>query len=101
MTSTANDRSAALRAIGPQTPKPLVRSVARACERGGAWPRCGTRLDVGLCEKTPHRCAGTRSEPLISDPSSSGTYPAARAAADPPEDPPGVRLRSQGLFVVP
>jgi hypothetical protein len=37
----------------------------------------------------------------MSDPSSSGTYPAASAAAEPPEEPPGVRSRSQGLFVVP
>src|SRR3954469_24368961 len=101
MTSNANERSTTVRAIGPQTPIPLVKSVARAGERGGAWPRCGTRLDVGLWVNTPHKCAGTRSDALRSDPSSSGTYPAASAAADPPDEPPGERLRYQGLFVVP
>ena len=30
-----------------------------------------------------------------------GTIPAATAAADPPEEPPGVRSRSQGLRVAP
>ena len=32
---------------------------------------------------------------------SSAVMPAATAAAGPPEDPPGVRVRSHGLFVVP
>ena len=32
---------------------------------------------------------------------SAATKPAASAAAEPPEDPPGVRPRSQGLLVVP
>jgi hypothetical protein len=30
-----------------------------------------------------------------------GTIPLATAAADPPEEPPGVRVRSQGLRVTP
>jgi hypothetical protein len=37
----------------------------------------------------------------MSEPSDSGPKPAASAAAEPPEEPPGVRLRSQGLLVVP
>src|SRR5512147_3322439 len=42
-----------------------------------------------------------RNEPLRSEPSSSDTNPAASAAALPPDEPPGVRLTSHGLLVVP
>src|SRR5215471_5035260 len=68
---------------------------------GGPAPRAGIKSRVGLCENTPQKCAGARSEPPMSEPSSSGTKPAASAAAEPPDDPPGVRDRSQGLLVVP
>src|ERR1041385_3127493 len=37
----------------------------------------------------------------MSLPSSSAERPAAIAAADPPDEPPGERARSHGLFVVP
>jgi len=37
----------------------------------------------------------------MSEPASSPVRPAASAAAEPPEDPPGPRARSQGLLVVP
>ena len=37
----------------------------------------------------------------MSLPASRAERPAARAAADPPDEPPGARERSQGLFVVP
>ena len=50
---------------------------------------------------TPHRAAGCRIEPPVSEPSASGTNPAATAAAEPPEDPPGTRLTSWGLRVGP
>src|SRR5439155_19811899 len=36
-------------------------------------------------------------DPPVSDPSASGTIPAATAAADPPLDPPGMRSSAQGL----
>ena len=39
--------------------------------------------------------------PPPSDALAIGTMPAATAAADPPLDPPGVRLRSHGLCVGP
>src|SRR5262245_52581145 len=76
-------------------------SSCSAGARGGEWPRCGTRSELGLWANTPQTCAGIRSELLRSDPSSSGTYPAASAAAEPPEEPPGVRVTSHGLLVVP
>jgi len=37
----------------------------------------------------------------MSLPASSAVSPAASAAAEPPDDPPGERVTSQGLFVVP
>ena len=49
----------------------------------------------------PQKEAGTRIEPLVSEPSVSGTQPAATAAAEPPEEPPALRVRSCGLWVAP
>jgi hypothetical protein len=42
-----------------------------------------------------------RIEAPMSLPASSAVRPAASAAAEPPEEPPGARDRSQGLLVVP
>ena len=47
----------------------------------------------------PHSDDGTRIEPLVSEPSVSGTWPAATAAAEPPDEPPAMRARSCGLRV--
>ncbi len=49
----------------------------------------------------PQRAAGWRIEPPVSVPIPSGACPAATAAADPPLEPPGTRVVSQGLRVVP
>src|SRR5215470_17053894 len=99
MTANSSAKSAALRAIGPITARSPRTGFAGVC--GGNAPRCGTRSRLGLWENTPQKCAGARSEPPMSEPNSSGTNPAASAAAEPPDDPPGVRDRSQGLLVVP
>ena len=40
-------------------------------------------------------------EPLVSDPSASGTSPPATAAPEPPEEPPDMRARSCGLREAP
>ena len=45
----------------------------------------------------PHRAAGWRMEPPVSVPVPAGTSRAATAAAEPPEEPPGTRVGSQGL----
>src|SRR4051812_26919340 len=47
----------------------------------------------------PHSAAGWRMEPPVSEPNVKGTSPAATAAADPPELPPGTRDRSHGFAV--
>ena len=50
---------------------------------------------------TPQSEAGTRIEPLVSEPSARGTMPAATATADPPDEPPANRVTSCGFLVVP
>src|SRR5688572_19735044 len=45
----------------------------------------------------PQNAAGCRTEPPVSDPRAIGTMPAATAAAEPPEEPPGTRSRSCGF----
>ena len=45
----------------------------------------------------PHSAAGWRIEPPVSVPSAHGAEPAATAAALPPLEPPGTRLRSHGF----
>ena len=56
---------------------------------------------VGRRPTTPQRAAGCLMEPPVSDPSAHGASPAATAAADPPEEPPGTRATSHGLNVGP
>ncbi len=48
---------------------------------------------------TPQREAGWRMEPPVSLPRESTASPAATAAAEPPEEPPGTLVRSWGLAV--
>src|SRR3989304_6305681 len=54
---------------------------------------------VGLRPTTPQYAAGRRVGPTVWDPSASGIIPAATAAADPLDDPPGVWSRFQGFRV--
>ena len=49
----------------------------------------------------PQTAAGWRIDPPVSVPSASGARPAATAAAEPPDEPPGTRVSSQGLSVGP
>jgi hypothetical protein len=56
---------------------------------------------VGLSPTIPHSAAGWRIEPPVSVPIAHGARPAATAAAEPPELPPGTRERSQGLSTGP
>lgn len=61
----------------------------------------GVNPRPGLRPTRPQLAAGMRIEPPPSLAPAHGTMPAATAAADPPEDPPGVRCRSHGLRVEP
>ena len=49
----------------------------------------------------PHSAAGWRIEPPVSVPIAHGALPAATAAAEPPELPPGTRVGSHGFVVGP
>ena len=69
------------RAMGPL--------VERSIQPGGLGPPAGTRPRLGFMPDRPQQALGMRMEPPPSDPVASGTMPAASAAADPPDDPPG------------
>jgi hypothetical protein len=56
---------------------------------------------VGFSPTTPHSDAGWRTEPPVSVPRAHTASPAATAAADPPDDPPGTVSRSHGLCTGP
>jgi hypothetical protein len=62
---------------------------------GGMAPK------LGLNPTTPLKAAGLTTEPSVWLPSASGTIPAATAAAEPDDEPPGVCLLFQGLTVGP
>ena len=59
------------------------------------------RPRVGFSPTRPHIAAGIRIDPEMSLAWAAGTIRAATAAADPPDEPPGDRSRSHGLWVGP
>ncbi len=61
----------------------------------------GTRPKLAFMPTLPQKAAGMRTLPAPSVPMLSWPRPAAIAAAVPPEDPPGVRVGSQGLRLMP
>src|SRR3954451_8030890 len=61
----------------------------------------GTRPNGGLNPTRPHSDEGIRIEPPMSDPVARMVSPAASAAPDPPEEPPGDRSVFHGLRVTP
>ena len=92
MTSSISALSRTVRARPPYTLRPSHPWRPGAID---------TRPRVAFIPTRPHAAAGIRIEPPPSDPVAHGTSPAATAAADPPEDPPGVRVTSHGLRVTP
>src|SRR2546421_12882946 len=91
--SRANATSVVRIAMGPR--------VDRWCQSGGCGPPDATRPSDGFMPDRPHADDGMRMEPPPSEPVASGTMPAAMAAAEPPDDPPGERVVSHGLRVAP
>ena len=61
----------------------------------------GMRPRLGFSPNKPQCDAGIRIEPPPSLAWATGKIPAATAAAAPPDEPPALRLRSQGLRVLP
>ncbi len=92
-TSSAVTTSTIRRAIGP-----LVDMSIQLC---GVGPPPGIRPSDGFIPDSPQQADGRRIEPPPSDPVAKGTMPAASAAAEPPDDPPGPCPVSNGLAVGP
>ena len=77
------------------------RQVATLRASGPRWSREATkgkvpcrvrRPKVGLRPQMPQSEAGTRMEPLVSEPRAIGTRPPATAEPEPPEEPPDMRV---------
>ena len=81
-------QSATLRAIGPATSR---------LGASGTTPASDTSPRVGLIVEVPLSAEGIRSDPAVSVPVAAGTMCAARAAPDPPLEPPAERARSHGF----
>src|SRR5258707_7468046 len=62
-------------------------------------PTVGSSRKDGLNPATPQKAAGRMTEPPVWLPSESGSMPAATAAAEPDDDPPGVCAGLCGLRV--
>ena len=71
----------------------------------GTTPSVGIAPNVGLKPTTPLSAAGTRIDARVSVPSEPSAMPVATVIADPPLEPPGMRVGSCGLrlcgFVTP
>ena len=96
--SNRSSRSCALLVMGPKT---LISASFTPPLTWSRYPVVGITPKLGLCPHTPLNAAGNRIEPPMSVPISKEVKPIATAAAAPPEDPPGPRDMSHGLFVVP
>ena len=92
MTRRRDETSATVLPMGP-----IVSSEFAYATR----PYRETRPYVGFRPTMPQNAAGQRTEPPVSVPSARSASPAATAAADPPEEPPGTRETSRGLRVGP
>ena len=57
----------------------------------GTAPPTDTFRWVGRKPTTPHKAAGTRIEPTVSEPIAAAAMPAATDPAAPEDEPPGVR----------
>ena len=75
-----------------------VRPIGPLIEKNESGPGAGeTRLRDGLMPNEPHHDDGLRIDPPPSEPCEIGQSPATSADAAPPDDPPQLRSRSQGL----
>src|SRR6266851_6579793 len=92
MAASSNALSATVRPIGPCTPF-VDNPITRLCD--------ATRPGVGRIPVTPQKADGLRMLAPESDPLAMGAIPVARATPAPPDDPPQVRVVSNGLPVGP
>ena len=92
ITEYRNAQSATVFVIGP---------IWSRLEAKATMPERETVPYVGRSPTTPQSAAGCLIEPPVSEPSAHGARPAATAAAEPPEEPPGTRSGSHGFLVGP
>src|SRR4051795_4602667 len=92
MTSCSSAASMTVRAHGPAWSRLLENATS---------PKRLTPPYVGFTPTVPVTAAGCRIEPPVSVPIARGAWYDARAALEPPPEPPGVRVRSQGLWLGP
>src|ERR1700688_676230 len=83
------------RSSTPAANRPTVSSV----HEKHFTPTVGSTRNDGFIAATPQYDAGRITEPPVCVPSASGIIPAATAAADPDDDPPGVCAWLRGLSV--
>ena len=69
--------------------------------QAGTMPRAETLPMVGFSPTMLPNAAGTRPEPAVSVPSAKATIPAATAAAEPDDEPPGTCAASNTLRGMP
>jgi hypothetical protein len=88
--------------IASRTERVIAQTVSSVVDRGRA-PSVGTRRAVLLKPTMPHRAAGIRIEPPVSEPRPMKTAPLATETAAPEDEPPGMRgtCVSTGLAGVP
>src|SRR5215211_4800453 len=84
-----------------RTDRVMQCSIAAPCQISPTTGPAGVRPRVGLRPNSPQQDAGIRMEPPPSPPPAHGTIPLATAAAEPPDDPPVVRVVSHGLSAGP
>src|SRR5712691_1722476 len=72
-----------------------------AAIHGACTPRRSNVPKVGFHPTVPQNEAGRITDPAVCEPSAAGTIRSATAAAEPLDDPPGVRAGSRGLRVFP
>ena len=84
------------------TERVMAHTVSSVVDKGSA-PWVGTRRAVGLKPTMPHRAAGMRIDPPVSEPIAATHIPVATETAAPDEEPPGIRAApaSAGLTGVP
>src|SRR4026209_1784709 len=83
-----------------RTPRAMQPFTAAIIAYSAFGPR-GMRPYAPFMPTSPVYAAGMRIDPPPSPAVAIGTRPPATAAADPPDEPPGVRSRFQGLRVTP
>src|SRR5262249_17430960 len=88
-------KNATSRTLRPK--KPRVSSVQEVA----LTPAYGSSPKEGFSAATPKKEAGPIVEPPVCVPIANGKNPAATAAAEPEDEPPGVRAESCGLVVGP